>query len=171
MSSSPVDRGLVDLEAPVRRYWPELRADPLVRHALTHEAGIPVIDAELPTNAILDWQVMADAIAIQEPEWEPGEKHGYHGVTFGWLAGEVIRRVSGHTVGTFLAEEITGPLGVDYFIGTPPSEHHRIAPLVAAPPRLDGQPPPASFVSSLDPDSLAARMFRPMFPPICPSWN
>ncbi len=166
-----VDRGLVDLDAPVRSYWPELRADPLVRHVLTHEAGIPVIDAALPPNALVDWQVMADAVARQEPEWEPGARHGYHGVTFGWLVGELVRRVSGRSIGRFLRDEVTGPLGVDYFIGTPESAHRRIAPLVAPPPRADGQPIPTPLVAALDPDSLAARMFRPMFPPISPGWN
>ncbi len=166
-----VDRGVLDLDAPVRRYWPELRADPLVRHALAHTAGIPVIDAELPENGILDWDVMAAAVAAQEPEWAPGEKHGYHGVTFGWLVGELVRRTTGKSIGRFLQDEICGPLAADYFIGTPVSEHHRIAPLVAAPPRRDGQPIPPAFVSQLDPQSLAARMYRPMFPPVSPSWN
>jgi CubicO group peptidase (beta-lactamase class C family) len=166
-----IDRGAIDLEAPLRRYWPELAADPLVRHALTHEAGIPVIDAELPENAILDWALMADAVARQPPEWSPGKRHGYHGVTFGWLVGELVRRVSGRGIGRFLREEITGPLAAEYFIGTPRSEHHRVAPLVAAPPRRDGRPTPQSFVSTLDPSSLAGRMYRPMFPPICPPWN
>jgi CubicO group peptidase (beta-lactamase class C family) len=92
-------------------------------------------------------------------------------VTFGWLVGEIVRRVSGRTIGRFLRDEITGPLDVDYFIGTPASEHARIAPLVAAPSRADGQPIPTPFVAALDPESLAARMFRPMFPPICPGWN
>src|SRR5205085_10607228 len=77
-----VDRGVVDLDAPLRRYWPELRSDALVRHALAHSAGIPVIDKALPPGALIDWDVMADAIAAQEPLWEPGTKVGYHGVTF-----------------------------------------------------------------------------------------
>jgi CubicO group peptidase (beta-lactamase class C family) len=166
-----VDRGLVDPDAPVRTYWPELRADPLVRHVLTHEAGIPVIDAPLPEGAILDWDVMAAAIAAQEPEWEPGARTGYHGVTFGWLVGEVVRRVSGRSIGRFLADEVTGPLGVDYFIGTPASEHHRIAPLVVAPPRADGRPIPPAFTTTQPPDSLAARVYAPMYPPISPRWN
>src|SRR4051812_36352578 len=128
-----IDRGLVDLDAPVGRYWPQLRCDALVRHALAHSAGIPVIDKPLPPNALIDWDVMADAIAEQEPLWAPGEKVGYHGVTFGWLVGEVVRRVTGMTIGTFVQEEIAGPLGVDYFIGTPSSEHGRIAPMVVSP--------------------------------------
>ncbi len=83
-----VDRGEVDLDAPVRRYWPELRADPTVRQALAHTAGIPVVDAPLADGAMVDWFAIARAVEIQEPEWEPGEKAGYHGLTFGWLVGD-----------------------------------------------------------------------------------
>jgi CubicO group peptidase (beta-lactamase class C family) len=165
-----IDRGVVELDAPVRRWWPELRADPLVHHALSHSAGIPVVDAPLPDNGILEWDVIRDAIAVQQPEWEPGARHGYHGLTFGWLLGEVIRRATGTTVGQFLQQEVSGPLGVDYFIGTPASEHARVAPLLAPPP-----PPPGeratSFMSTLDPTSLAARMYAPVLPPIAPNPN
>lgn len=166
-----VDRGLVDLDSPVRRYWPELRADPTIRQALSHTAGIPVIDAPLADGAMADWAAIARAIEAQEPEWAPGERAGYHGVTFGWLVGEVVRRVSGTTLGRFLQEEVCGPLGVEYWIGTPASEHARIAPLVMAPPRPDGEPPASSPLEQLDPSSLTARMFAPMFPPVCPPWS
>jgi CubicO group peptidase (beta-lactamase class C family) len=111
---------------------------------------------------------MATAIAAQEPTWEPGAKHGYHGVTFGWLVGEIVRRVSGRTVGEFLRDKVTGPLGVDYFIGTPPSEHHRVAPLLAPPPPPPGEKAKPSFLSILDRSSLAARMYAPVLPPIAP---
>jgi CubicO group peptidase (beta-lactamase class C family) len=164
-----VDRGLVDLDAPVRRYWPELRSPTLVRQALSHEAGIPVIDAPLPPGALADWDTMAAAVALQEQIWAPGERHGYHGVTFGWLVGQVVRHVTGRSLGQFLADEICGPLGVDYFIGTPPSEHHRIAPLVAAPTTLSaGEDEPAL---SNKPSPLAVRMYAPVFPPVSPPWN
>ena len=165
-----VDRDVVSLDDPVRRWWPELRADPQVRHALAHQAGIPVIDAPLPPGALVDWAIMRDAIAAQEPLWAPGERHGYHGVTFGWLVGEVIRRAGGTTVGGFLRREVTGPMELDYFIGTPRSEHRRIAPLLAPAP-----PPPGakatSFLDTLDPGSLAARMYAPVLPPIAPPPN
>ena len=164
-----VDRGLVDLDAPVRRYWPELRADPTVRQVLTHEAGIPVIDAALPPNALTNWDVMAEAVAIQEPLWEPGERHGYHGVTFGWLVGQIVRSVTGDLIGPFLRDEVAGPLGAACFIGTPVSEHHRIAPLVVAPKSPDGIERPS--LPQPDPASLMARMFAPVFPPISPQWN
>ena len=79
---------------------------------VSHSAGIPIIDAALPANAIVDWELMAAAVAAQEPMWEPGTQHGYHGVTFGWLIGEAVRRVTGETIGQFLRRKITGPLGV-----------------------------------------------------------
>jgi CubicO group peptidase (beta-lactamase class C family) len=162
-----IDRGLVDLDAPMRRYWPELRSDPLVRHVLAHSAGIPVIDQPLPPGALVDWEAMAQAVAAQEPLWEPGEKVGYHGVTFGWLVGEVVRRVSGMTIGTFVQREIAPLAGGDYFIGTPSTEHHRIAPMVASPAAraTAGTPAPANA------HDLAARMMAPVFPPISPPWN
>ncbi|HEY7134138.1 MAG TPA: serine hydrolase domain-containing protein [Acidimicrobiia bacterium] len=164
-----VDRGLVDLDAPVRRYWPELRADPLVRHALTHEAGIPVIDAPLGPNALIDWDAIASAVAVQEPLWDPGERHGYHGVTFGWLIGELVRRVDGRSIGRFVRDEVAAPLDPDFFIGTPSSEHHRIAPMVAPP--VGHGAPSTRPILAVEPDSLAARMYAPVFPPVSPPWN
>lgn len=162
-----IDRNVVDLDAPVRRYWPQLRADPLVRHALAHSAGIPVIDAPLPPNALIDWNAMADAVAAQEPLWDPGAKNGYHGVTFGWLIGEVLRRVTGTTIGEFVRSDVASHVGGDYFIGTPKSEHHRIAPMVASP-RAQQAGPPAPKPRGQE---LAARMFAPVYPPVSPPWN
>lgn len=162
-----IDRELVDLDAPVRRYWPELRADPLVRHALGHSAGIPVIDQPLPDGALVDWDTMAHAIAVQEPLWEPGTKVGYHGVTFGWLIGEVVRRVSGLTIGSFVQREIASAVGGEYFIGTPASEHHRIAPMFVSPAARSNPTP----VDSPGANDLAARMMAPVFPPVSPRWN
>lgn len=124
-----VDRTLVDLDAPLRRYWPELRADPTVRQAVSHQAGIPIID-DLTAGSILDWDVMARAVAEQEPMWPPGERHGYHGVSFGWLVGEPVRCVAGLPVPEFLSEQVFGPLGVEGFMGTAPRHHARMATLV-----------------------------------------
>lgn len=163
-----VDRGQVDLDAPVRRYWPTLGVDPLVRHALAHQAGIPVLD-NVPQGGILDWSTIARAVEAQPPMWSPGEQHGYHGVSFGWLVGEPIRQVSGDTVSQFLRSEVVGPLGVHCFMGTPAQEHDRVAPLVAPPPAHGG----SGRVSALDrpADSLVARMYAPVLPPLAPSMN
>jgi CubicO group peptidase (beta-lactamase class C family) len=103
-----VDQALVDFDAPVRRYWPELRIDPTVRQALSHQAGIPIVD-DLPRGAILDWDVMADAIARQTAMWAPGERHGYHGTSFGWLVGEPVRRVGGAGSGCPADEGLRSP--------------------------------------------------------------
>ena len=112
-------RGELDLDRPAAWYWPEFaaqgKADIPVRWLLSHRAGLPVIDNPMPLADLLAWDPMAAALAAQRPAWEPGTAHGYHGRTFGWLVGEVIRRVSGRSVGTFFAEEIAGPAGLDFF--------------------------------------------------------
>ena len=106
-------RGELDLDRPAAHYWPEFaaqgKADIPVRWLLSHRAGLPVTDHPLPLADLLAWDPMAAALAAQRPVWEPGTAHGYHGRTFGWLVGEVIRRVSGRSVGTFFAEEIAAP--------------------------------------------------------------
>ncbi len=135
------DRDLLDVDAPVASYWPEFEqagkdAIP-VKWLLSHLAGLPAVDAELPPGGALDWDTMTNALAAQQPYWEPGKEMGYHAVTYGWLVGEVMRRISGKSVGAFVRDEIAGPLGVDFFIGTPASEDHRIAEMIPAAP---GQP-------------------------------
>lgn len=130
-------RGDLDLDAPVTRYWPEFGAaekgDIPVRWLLTHPAGLPALDTAVPLSDALTWDPMVEALAAQRPEWTPGTAHGYHSRTFGYLVGEVIRRVSGRSVGRYLAEEIAGPLGIDFVIGLPKTERHRVARLVTAP--------------------------------------
>ena len=157
------DRGLLDFEAPVAAVWPEFaqagKEDLPLRYLLTHQAGLPVIDEELPVGAELDWDVMAGALARQTPVWEPGEKTGYHAATFGWLVGEVIRRVSGRSVGTFIREEIAGPLGVDFLLGFGPEEDHRVSDLHLAQVSAEALPSLAA-AALLEPTSLAARAFN-----------
>ncbi|MEU6179562.1 serine hydrolase domain-containing protein [Streptomyces coeruleorubidus] len=118
-----VQRGLLDLDAPVAEYWPEFaangKADLPVRWLLTHQAGLAALDRPVPLPEALAWEPMVAALAAQRPLWAPGTAHGYHGRTWGWLVGEVIRRVSGRTPGRFFAEEIAAPLGLDFFIGLP----------------------------------------------------
>jgi len=158
-----VDRGAVDLDAPVVRYWPEFAAagkDTLpVRYLLTHEAGLSAIGKPMPFGSLSDWTAMVDALAQQEPWWEPGSGHGYHGVTFGHLVGEVVRRVDGRTIGAFLHDEITASLGVDCFLGLPASEDARTATMVLAP--IEGE----TFFSRWGPDSLGPKSFGN--PPDC----
>lgn len=132
-----VDRGQLDVERPVTDYWPEFgqagKTEVKVRHLLTHEAGLAGVDEQLPDGAVLDWDHMIGALERQAPMWTPGEAMGYHAITYGWLVGEIIRRVDGRTCGEFVRDEISGPLGVDFFIGLPESEDPRTADLLAAP--------------------------------------
>ncbi len=132
-----VDRGELDAERPVVDYWPEFgqagKSEIKVRHLLTHEAGLAGVDEELPDGAVLDWDYMIGALERQAPMWTPGEGMGYHAISYGWLVGEVIRRIDGRTCGEFVRDEIAGPLGVDFFIGLPESEDSRTADLLPAP--------------------------------------
>lgn len=127
-------RGELDFDAPVARYWPEFAAagkqDIPVRWLLSHQVGLPVFDNPLTAEEFLAWEPPVKALAAQRPVWEPGTKHGYHSGTYGWLVGEVVRRISGKSLGTFFADEIAGPLGLDFWIGLPASEEHRVIPIV-----------------------------------------
>jgi CubicO group peptidase (beta-lactamase class C family) len=129
-----IDRGALDVDAPVAEYWPEFAQagkDRIpVRWLLSHRAGLSAIREPLPTEALFDWDRMCDALARSEPWWEPGTASGYHAMTFGFLVGEVIRRIAGQSVGTFFRKEIAQPLGVDFWIGLPVAEHHRVADLI-----------------------------------------
>jgi CubicO group peptidase (beta-lactamase class C family) len=133
-----VDAGTLDLDAPVARYWPEFaqadKAELPVRFLFTHQAGLPAIARRLPAGAVLDWDVMTAALAAQAPWWEPGRNHGYHVNTPGFLLGEIIRRVTAKTLGTYVRDEITGPAGIDFFIGFGPELDGRCADMVPAPP-------------------------------------
>jgi CubicO group peptidase (beta-lactamase class C family) len=131
------DRGELDLAAPVATYWPEFAAGGkegvLVRHLLGHTAGLPTLDGPSTVEDLYDWPAVTARLAAQAPEWEPGTEAGYHSLTQGFLVGEVVRRVTGRSLGTFFAEEIAGPLGADFHIGLPAEHDHRVAPGIAAP--------------------------------------
>ncbi|MGW4047053.1 serine hydrolase domain-containing protein [Streptomyces sp. NPDC004721] len=135
------ERGALDLDAPVAKYWPEFaangKADIPVRWLLSHQAGLVALDQPVPLEEALAWHPMAAALAAQRPLWTPGTAHGYHGRTWGWLVGEVIRRVSGRSPGRFFAEEIAAPLGLDFFIGLPAGERDRVSRLVYRRPDVD----------------------------------
>lgn len=127
-------RGLLDVDAPVARYWPEFAAagkeNIPVRWLLCHKAGLPTIDAKLSYEEVLAWDPLIAALAEQTPFWEPGTAHGYHAVTYGHLVGEVIRRISGKSVGAFFAQEVAGPLGLEFWIGLPAEHEHRTSPMI-----------------------------------------
>jgi len=161
--------GLLDVDAPVTRYWPEFAAagkqDIPVRWLLSHRAGLPAIRRPLPTEALFDWEAMTGALAETAPWWTPGVRHGYHAVTYGHLVGEVIRRVDGRTVGAFLRDEVTTPLGADFFIGVPEDADARAAEVLAPPPPAAGE---ATIWDTIlaDPESVSGRTFlNPPRPP------
>jgi CubicO group peptidase (beta-lactamase class C family) len=151
------ERGELDLDAPVARYWPEFAAAGKerlpVRWLLSHQAGLPAVRQVLSAEDIAGWTVPVDALAGAAPEWEPGSDHGYHAITYGWLVGEVVNRVTGSTCGRVFAEEVAGPLGLDLHIGLPPAEHHRVAPMIPA--AAPAGPPDELTARLLDPDELA----------------
>src|ERR1700688_3700767 len=138
------DKGLLDIDAPVARYWPEFaqaRKDRLpVRYLLSHHAGLAAFRKPLDDDALFNWSKMTTALAEQEPWWEPGTKHGYHALTFGYLVGEVIRRISGKSPGTYFRDELAGPLGLDFHIGLDAKHDERVANLIAAPLPGPGEP-------------------------------
>ncbi|MFN0089829.1 MAG: serine hydrolase domain-containing protein [Acidimicrobiales bacterium] len=135
-------RGEVDVDSPVARYWPEFAANGkdgvLVRHLLAHTAGLSGWEAPLTGDDLYDWEKCTSLLAAQAPWWTPGSKSGYHALTQGYLIGEVVRRVSGQSVGAFFRDEIAGPLGADFFIGLPASEDHRTARVIPPPAPLPG---------------------------------
>ena len=156
-----VDRGLLDLDAPVAKYWPEFaqggKGELPVRHLLSHRAGLPALSESLPPGSLYNWEVMTSALAKQEPWWEPGTKHGYHALTYGWLVGEVVRRISGKSLGTFFRDEVAEPLGLDFHIGLASKHDRRTAELIP-PVEADLED---GFLSAIlsDPESMPYKSF------------
>jgi CubicO group peptidase (beta-lactamase class C family) len=136
------DGGELDLDRPVSAYWPEFGASGkqdrvLVKHLLSHTSGLAGWSEPITVEDLYDWEKVTSLLAAQEPWWEPGTASGYHAVTQGYLVGEVLRRITGQTVGEFFAEHVSGPLGADFHIGLDPSEFGRIANVVPPPPFSD----------------------------------
>lgn len=127
-------RGLLDIDAPVVKYWPEFgkagKENITVKMLLNHQAGLPHVRKPLPQGAYYNWDIMVHALEEQEPFWEPGTRHGYEFVVFGWLAGEVVRRVSGKSLGRLLQDEVAKPLGLDFWIGLPEEMEPRVSKII-----------------------------------------
>ncbi|HEY3841975.1 MAG TPA: serine hydrolase domain-containing protein [Acidimicrobiales bacterium] len=141
-----VGQGALAFDDPVARYWPEFgrqgKSSITIRQLLSHQAGLPAVRAVLPPRTVFDWEAMCAALAAQSPWWEPGTAHGYHVNTFGFLVGELVRRATGRTLGTMVRQEITGPLGSDFFVGLPAADLSRVAEFVGladAPTRRDDE--------------------------------
>lgn len=164
-----VDQGRLDLDAPVSKYWPEFaqagKATLPVRYLLSHQAGLPAVRQPLAFDSLYNWAAMTSVLAAQEPWWEPGTRHGYHALTYGWLVGEVVRRITGKSLGTFFRDEVAAPLGADFHIGLAAEHDARTAPLIPPPP-----PTPEQinlFTEILkDPESMLAKAF--INPPLAP---
>lgn len=167
-----IERGDLDVDAPVAEYWPEFaqagKESLPVRWLLSHEAGLPAFDQVVTASDAYRWDPVIAALAAQQPLWDPGEAHGYHALTFGWLVGEVIRRVTGATVGSFFAKEIAEPLGLEMWIGLPEELEPRVAPLIGmgadvsssgSSSSADAEPP---GLAKLDPTMLMVRALQPV---------
>jgi CubicO group peptidase (beta-lactamase class C family) len=148
-----VREGRLDFDAPVSAYWPEFdrhgKGAMPVRWLFTHRAGLPAVRDDLDLADVVDWDRMVEVLAEEEPLLQPGETHQYHALTFGWLVGEIIRRVSGQGVGEVFAERIAEPLGVEAWIGIPESELPRVAQLYAAGPPPEPLPLPPTVDAEL----------------------
>lgn len=135
------DRGELDLSAPVAAYWPEFAAaskeNVLVRHVLSHTAGLPDLSGLTAVEDLYDWESVTTGLAAQAPEWEPGTAAGYHALTFGFIVGEIVRRITGRGLGEFFAEEVAEPLGADFHVGLSSDHDHRVAPLIPPPSLTD----------------------------------
>lgn len=151
-----VERGLVDLDAPVSTYWPEFAQNGkdqiLVRHVMSHTSGVSGWDQPIELENLYDWELSTSKLAEQSPWWEPGTASGYHAQNQGHLLGEIVRRVTGRPLKQYVAEEIAAPLGVDLQIGAGPADDDRIAEIVPPPPL------PIDF-ASIDLESAMAKTF------------
>jgi CubicO group peptidase (beta-lactamase class C family) len=159
-----VERGALDIHAPVVEYWPEFgqqgKEGITVAMLLGHQAGLPALRARLPRGAFYDWELMTTSLAAEAPFWEPGTRTGYHALTFGFLVGELVRRVSGKTLGTFFRDEVAEPLGLDFWLGLPEEDEARVAPMIFPDPAAPGEPLSVFFLKALtDPTSIPALAF------------
>ncbi|MFJ5266220.1 serine hydrolase domain-containing protein [Streptomyces sp. NPDC088387] len=167
-------RGELDLDAPVGEWWPEYKAAGKERttvwHLLAHRAGVPALDRPLTPEQAADLAFAARAVAAQAPVWEPGTDHGYHAQTYSWLTAELVRRVTGRSVGEWIATEIAGPVNADFWLGLPPAEAARVGRVGRIDPPESGagglraRPKRAVSEAYADPGSLTRRAFGAITP-------
>jgi CubicO group peptidase (beta-lactamase class C family) len=160
------ERGALDLDAPVASYWPEFAQKGKqripVRWLLSHQAGLAAIDEAISYQELLAWDPVIRRLEEQAPNWEPGTAHGYHSLTYGFLVGEVVRRITGQSIGQWIGRNMTDPLGAEFFIGLPPEFRPRVAPVLPFPPLQDG----AASTLRLVPGSLPYRAVAFVQPPL-----
>jgi len=155
------DRGELKFDDPVAKYWPEFaangKADVKVSHLMSHMSGLSTWAKQIEPEVLYDWEKATSLLADQAPLWEPGTASGYHAITQGFLVGEVVRRVSGKSLGEFFASELAEPMGADFFIGTPAEQHARIADIIPA----ESQPVVEFFVSFFQPELFGRTLGNP----------
>lgn len=156
-----VSRGELDLDAFVPEYWPEFAKNGkervTVRMLLAHQAGLAAIRDPLPEPGLLDWDLVVDMLAAQEPLWPPGTQHGYHALTYGHVVGEIVRRISGRSLGSFFRDEVADPLGLDFWIGMPAEHDERVAPIIPVEPPAAQDEVSEFFAKAMaDPTSIPA---------------
>jgi CubicO group peptidase (beta-lactamase class C family) len=154
-----ISRGELDLGAPVTHYWPEFgkggKEDVTVRVLMSHQAGLAALREPVPEGGLCDWDLVVELLAAQEPLWEPGTRQGYHALTYGHLVGELVRRITGRSLGTFFRDEVAGPLGLDFWIGLPAEQIPRVAPTIPAEPPGPDDAVPVFYVQAMtDPSSI-----------------
>ncbi|MFX1532519.1 MAG: serine hydrolase domain-containing protein [Promethearchaeota archaeon] len=157
-----IDRGFIDLDSPVANYWPEFsqsgKEQLPVRYLLSHTAGLPGFSKVIKMETLYNWEEIINILAAQTPSWEPGTRSGYHGITQGYLLGELVKRVSGKTIGTFFREEISDPLNADFHIGLSEEHDSRVADLIAPP------PDPSQLMENNEELRAARGFFDPILP-------
>ena len=163
-----VDRGELDVDAPVAQYWPEFAANGkdavLVRHLLSHTSGVSGWAQPVQVSDLYDWDKSTSMLAAQAPWWEPGTASGYHALNQGHLVGEVVRRITGMRLGEFFRKQVAEPLGADFHIGLPPSEFSRVANVIP--------PPPLPIdLATLDPEMVLVKTFTGPSPAASDSWT
>ena len=147
---------MLDIDAPIARYWPEFGCNGkehiTTRQVLAHRAGLAMVEGDLTLEQVLAWDPVVAAIAAQAPNWQPGTEHGYHARSFGWILGEVLRRITGKSIGAYIAENLSRPLNLSYWVGMPDDQLGRCATLV---PPAGGSDAVAELLGA---DSLTAKV-------------
>jgi CubicO group peptidase (beta-lactamase class C family) len=170
-----VARGLLTLDDRVCDHWPEFAGSGkeaiTVRMLLAHQAGLPAFDDAIPADGYRDWDLIVDRLARQQPMWEPGTRNGYHALTYGHLVGELVRRITGSSLGTFFREAVAAPLGIDFWIGLPAEHVARVAPTIAADMPSPDAALPSFYRSAIaDPTSIGARVLMNSGAVFAPGW-